>query len=61
MIVGPDVRLLIPFSALAGAIILTLSDVAGRLIGRPGELEVGIVTAFIGAPLLIILAMRAKV
>lgn len=61
LILGPDLRYVIPMSALAGAIILTLSDVAGRLITNPGELEVGIVTAFIGAPILIILAMRSKV
>ena len=61
LILGPDLRVLIPMSAITGAIILTISDVAGRLIGRPGELEVGVLTAFIGAPLLIILAMKAKV
>jgi iron complex transport system permease protein len=61
MILGADNRFLIPMSALAGAVILTASDVIGRLIARPGELEVGIVTAFVGAPLLIILAMKAKV
>lgn len=61
LILGPDLRFVIPMSALAGAIILTISDVAGRLVGSPGELEVGVVTAFIGAPILIILAMRSKV
>lgn len=60
-VIGPDLRFLIPMSALAGAIILTLSDVAGRLLGSPGELEVGIITAFIGAPILILLAKRSKV
>ncbi len=59
--IGPDLRYAIPMSAVSGAIILTLSDVIGRLVGSPGELEVGVVTAFIGAPILIILAMRAKV
>ena len=59
--IGPDLRYAIPMSAVSGAIILTLSDVVGRLVGSPGELEVGVVTAFIGAPILIILAMRAKV
>lgn len=58
---GPDLRLIIPMSAVTGAILLTISDVGGRLIGSPGELEVGVVTAFIGAPMLIILAMKAKV
>lgn len=61
LILGPDLRFVIPMAALSGAIILTISDVFGRLIGSPGELEVGVVTAFIGAPLLIIIAMKAKV
>ncbi|MEN2768075.1 iron ABC transporter permease [Ornithinibacillus sp. 16A2E] len=61
IIIGPDLRFLIPMSALAGAIILTFSDVVGRLIGSPGELEVGIITAFIGAPILILLAKKSKV
>lgn len=61
LILGPDLRFVIPMSAISGAIILTVSDVIGRLIGSPGELEVGVVTAFIGAPILIILAMRSKV
>jgi iron complex transport system permease protein len=61
LILGPDLRFVIPMSAITGAIILTVSDVGGRLIMSPGELEVGIVTAFVGAPILIILAMRSKV
>jgi iron complex transport system permease protein len=61
LILGPDLRFVIPMSALSGAIILTISDVIGRLVGSPGELEVGVVTAFIGAPILIILAMKSKV
>jgi len=60
LIIGPDLRYIIPMSALSGSIILTISDICGRLIGRPGELEVGIVTAFIGAPILILLTMKAK-
>ncbi|WP_248562972.1 iron ABC transporter permease [Niallia sp. NCCP-28] len=61
LILGSDLRFVIPMSAIAGAIILTLSDVLGRLIANPGELEVGVVTAFIGAPILIILAKKSKV
>ncbi|RCW65887.1 FecCD family ABC transporter permease [Saliterribacillus persicus] len=61
LMLGPDLRYIIPLSAISGAIILTISDVIGRLLGSPGELEVGVVTAFIGAPLLIILAMKLKV
>ncbi|MFV0412170.1 MAG: iron chelate uptake ABC transporter family permease subunit [Oscillospiraceae bacterium] len=58
---GPDQRVLIPMSAVVGACVLTLADVTGRLLGRPGELEVGVVTAFIGAPVLVIIAMKSKV
>lgn len=61
LLLGPDLRYIIPLSAVAGAVILTISDVLGRLIGSPGELEVGVVTAFIGAPILIIVVMRSKV
>lgn len=60
LIIGPDLRYIIPMSALTGAIILTISDITGRLVGSPGELEVGIVTAFIGAPILILITMKAK-
>ncbi|AZN38992.1 FecCD family ABC transporter permease [Paenibacillus albus] len=61
LLIGPDQRFLIPMSALAGAVILTISDVIGRILGSPGELEVGMVTAFVGAPILILLAIRSKV
>lgn len=61
MICGPNLKVIIPMSAVGGAILLTLSDVLGRLIGSPSELEAGIITAFLGAPILIIIAMKAKV
>lgn len=61
LICGPDMRLVIPMSAVGGAVLLTISDVFGRLLGSPGELEAGIVTAFLGAPVLVFIAMRAKV
>ena len=61
LVLGPDMRFIIPMSAVTGAIILTISDVLGRVIGSPGELEVGVVTAFIGAPILILLARKVKV
>lgn len=60
LIIGPDVRYLLPMSALTGSIILMIADVCGRLLGSPGELEVGILTAFIGAPILIYITMKAK-
>jgi iron complex transport system permease protein len=42
-------------------VVLLFSDVIGRLLGSPGELEAGIVTAFLGAPVLIFVAARSKV
>lgn len=61
LLCGPNMRYIVPMSAIGGAILLTVSDVIGRLIGYPGELEAGIITAFFGAPILILIAMRAKV
>jgi len=60
LLIGPSLKKIIPMSAIGGAILLTTSDVIGRLIGSPSELEAGIVTAFIGAPILIWIAMKAK-
>ncbi len=61
LICGPNMRYTVPMSAIGGAILLTVSDIIGRLIGYPGELEAGIITAFFGAPILILIAMRVKV
>lgn len=61
LLVGVDHRWLLPFSALTGAALLVASDVAGRIIARPGELDVGIVTAFIGAPFFIWVVRRQRV
>ena len=61
LICGPNLKRVIPMSAVGGAVLLLVADVIGRLLGSPSEVESGIVTAFIGAPILIIIAMRAKV
>jgi iron complex transport system permease protein len=60
-IVGPDYRWVLPYSLLGGAIMLTGADIVGRVIARPGEVQVGIVTAVIGAPFLIYLARKRNV
>ncbi len=59
-IVGADYRWVLPYAMVLGAIILTSADVAGRLVARPAELQVGIVTAFVGAPFLIYLARTTR-
>ncbi|WP_348670995.1 iron ABC transporter permease [uncultured Paracoccus sp.] len=61
LLFGVDHRWLLPCSALAGAALLILSDVIGRLIARPSELDVGIVTAFVGAPFFIWIVRRQRV
>ena len=62
MLCGPDHRWLLPLSALCGADLLTLSDVVGRVVSRPpAALPVAVVTAFIGAPLLIMIVRGTKV
>lgn len=60
LLVGPHLKLTVPLSAIGGGILLTFADVIGRLLGSPSELESGIVTAFIGAPILIFIAMKSK-
>ncbi len=61
LVIGVDHRWLIPLSALVGAALLTGSDVIGRVVARPEEIDVGIVTALIGAPFFIYLVRRQKV
>lgn len=61
LLVGGDYRWLLPFSALGGAVLLTFSDTVGRLVAHPSELDVGIVTAFIGAPVFIWIVRNRKV
>ena len=58
---GADLRWLFPMSALAGSALLIIADVSGRVLGRPGELEVGIVTALLGAPVFIYIVRKVKV
>ena len=53
---GPEHRWLLPYSAIVGAILLLGSDIIGRVIARPAEVQVGIVTALVGAPFFVYLA-----
>jgi len=55
-IVGVDYRWVIPYSAVLGGLLVTLSDVGARVIIRPQELPVGVMMAFVGAPFFIWLA-----
>ncbi len=57
---GVDYRFILPMSALVGAAFLTLADLAARTVVSPGELPVGVVTAFCGAPFFIYILVRHK-
>lgn len=61
LLVGVDHRWLLPFSALGGACLLLSADIVGRIVARPAELDVGIVTAFVGAPFFIWIVRRQRV
>ncbi len=57
-LVGADHRWLLPVSAIVGASLLTFADVVGRVAGRPGEIDVGVVTALIGGPVFLWVVLR---
>lgn len=61
LLFGVDNRWLLPFSAVAGGLLLTVSDVLGRIVARPSEIDVGIITALVGAPFFIWIVRRQKV
>ncbi|MDF1487102.1 FecCD family ABC transporter permease [Tessaracoccus caeni] len=58
--VGPDQRWIIAYTVIAAPTLVLTADVIGRLIARPGEIEVGVLAAVIGAPVLIALVRRGK-
>ncbi|HLT19702.1 MAG TPA: iron ABC transporter permease [Thermomicrobiales bacterium] len=58
---GPDYRWVLAYSLIVGPLLLLSADIAGRVIARPSEIQVGIVTAVLGAPFLIALARQRNV
>ncbi|MGO1539920.1 MAG: FecCD family ABC transporter permease [Leucobacter sp.] len=61
LLVGLDHRWLLPISATLGAGLLITADVLGRIVARPEEVPVGIITAIVGAPVFIWIVRRQKV
>lgn len=57
-LVGTDYRWIIPYSAVLGAILLLLADMAARYVIMPLEMPIGVMTAFIGAPFFIYIARK---
>ncbi len=60
LFVGPDNRVLIPLSAMAGAMILLAADTLSRIVLAPAELPVGIISAILGAPFFLTLLVKYK-
>jgi iron complex transport system permease protein len=59
-ITGPDYRWILPYSAVLGPILLLGSDIIGRVVVRPEELQVAIVMSLLGAPFFIALVRQRK-
>ena len=57
---GPDQRWILPYAAILSPVVLLGADVVGRIVARPAELQVGIVTAVLGGPVFIFLVRRRR-
>ncbi|MEU9356408.1 iron chelate uptake ABC transporter family permease subunit [Streptomyces griseoloalbus] len=57
---GPDLRWILPYAAVLSPVLLLGADVLGRIVARPAELQVGIVTAILGGPVFIYLVRRRR-
>ena len=60
LVLGPDHRVLMPMSALGGALFVMLADMAARTVIQPAEFRVGVLTAFVGAPFFVFLLIKNK-
>jgi iron complex transport system permease protein len=60
LLIGPDHRVLVPASALGGAVFLLLCDLVGRSVAPPFQIRVGIITAVLGSPYLLWLVVRSQ-
>ncbi|WP_196599751.1 FecCD family ABC transporter permease [Pectinatus frisingensis] len=60
LLLGPDHRILLPASALAGAAFLVICDSLGRIIAPPTEIRVGIMTALVGTPYFLYLLKKMQ-
>ncbi len=60
LMLGPDHRVLVPMSAVGGAVFVLLADTVARTIIQPAEFRVGVLAAFVGAPFFIFLLIKNK-
>jgi len=59
LVVGSDHRVLLPLSFLAGGVFLTLADLAARVVMADTEVPIGVVTAFVGVPIFLVLLRKS--
>ncbi|MEU6810693.1 iron chelate uptake ABC transporter family permease subunit [Streptomyces sp. NPDC046831] len=57
---GPDLRWILPYATVLSPVLLLGADVVGRIVARPAEVQVGVVTAIIGGPVFILLVRRRR-
>jgi iron complex transport system permease protein len=57
---GPDLRWILPYATILSPVLLLGADVIGRIVARPSELQVGVITALIGGPVFIFLVRRRR-
>ena len=60
MVTGPAHRVLLPASALGGAVLLVFGDLVARTIGAPTEVPLGVLTALVGSPFFFWLLRRTR-
>ena len=60
LLVGPDYRWLLPYSALFAAVLLLVADVIGRLVGGGTEIAAGIIAAVLGGPFFIAVVRKYR-
>ena len=59
-LMGPHQGWIVALCALAGPVVVLSADVLGRVLARPGEMQVGLLTAFVGSPFLLLMVLRMK-
>ncbi|HEV2782402.1 MAG TPA: iron chelate uptake ABC transporter family permease subunit [Actinophytocola sp.] len=60
MITGPDHRWVLPYAMVLAPSVVLAADIAGRILARPGEIQAGVIVAFVGAPFFIALVRRRR-
>ena len=59
-LMGPRRGWIVALCALGGPVVVLAADVLGRVLARPGEMQVGLLTAFVGSPVLLLMVLRMK-